>query len=308
MKKMTKLSTIAFVLLLMLTAVQPAIATETCQPAPTYTIPDGCYCVNLDGEYSVDASNLNMNQIDLNIIVSAFFAEYPLPFDYIVPVDFPLLAPYTLTEDYKTTVTIVLTTPIEINGYLFSVIPAGTIIPAGTVIPAGTIIPAGTVIPEGSTLPVGYIIPSSVTIPMEYEATADLKVCKSGENVAVTIVSSTPSVPEGFPNNFAIQITDVQITAIGQKLQFIATMSPVNANVAFGDYTFTGEMDLDIQENGKLIYSTAEGLINGIIPVDASLTMTVKNCSQEEIPEFPTIAIPVAAIIGLAFFMQRRKD
>ncbi|WP_369076076.1 PEF-CTERM sorting domain-containing protein [Methanolobus sediminis] len=27
-----------------------------------------------------------------------------------------------------------------------------------------------------------------------------------------------------------------------------------------------------------------------------------------EIPEFPTIAIPVAAIIGLAFFMQRRKD
>jgi hypothetical protein len=26
------------------------------------------------------------------------------------------------------------------------------------------------------------------------------------------------------------------------------------------------------------------------------------------IPEFPTIALPVAAIIGLAFFMQRRKD
>jgi hypothetical protein len=26
------------------------------------------------------------------------------------------------------------------------------------------------------------------------------------------------------------------------------------------------------------------------------------------IPEFPTIALPVAAIIGLAFFMQRRKE
>ena len=26
------------------------------------------------------------------------------------------------------------------------------------------------------------------------------------------------------------------------------------------------------------------------------------------IPEFPTIALPVAAILGLAFFMQRRKD
>jgi hypothetical protein len=27
-----------------------------------------------------------------------------------------------------------------------------------------------------------------------------------------------------------------------------------------------------------------------------------------QIPEFPTIALPVAAIIGLAFFMQRRKE
>ncbi|AFV22960.1 hypothetical protein Mpsy_0751 [Methanolobus psychrophilus R15] len=28
----------------------------------------------------------------------------------------------------------------------------------------------------------------------------------------------------------------------------------------------------------------------------------------ESIPEFPTIALPIAAILGLAFFMQRRKE
>ncbi|MBP1907986.1 PEF-CTERM sorting domain-containing protein [Methanolobus bombayensis] len=28
----------------------------------------------------------------------------------------------------------------------------------------------------------------------------------------------------------------------------------------------------------------------------------------DEIPEFPTIALPIAAIIGLAFIMQRRKE
>jgi opacity protein-like surface antigen len=28
----------------------------------------------------------------------------------------------------------------------------------------------------------------------------------------------------------------------------------------------------------------------------------------EEIPEFPTVALPIAAILGLAFFMQRRKE
>ena len=29
---------------------------------------------------------------------------------------------------------------------------------------------------------------------------------------------------------------------------------------------------------------------------------------QQEIPEFPTIALPIAAILGLAFFFQRRKE
>ena len=32
------------------------------------------------------------------------------------------------------------------------------------------------------------------------------------------------------------------------------------------------------------------------------------NCSNTEIPEFPTIALPIAAIIGLAFVFQRRNE
>ncbi|MDK2826999.1 MAG: hypothetical protein PWQ44_2179 [Methanolobus sp.] len=32
------------------------------------------------------------------------------------------------------------------------------------------------------------------------------------------------------------------------------------------------------------------------------------SCDQGEIPEFPTVALPIAAIIGLAFVFQRRKD
>ncbi|MDG6242952.1 MAG: PEF-CTERM sorting domain-containing protein [Methanolobus sp.] len=32
------------------------------------------------------------------------------------------------------------------------------------------------------------------------------------------------------------------------------------------------------------------------------------NGGIEEIPEFPTIALPIAAILGLAFFFQRRKE
>nr|WP_305891116.1 PEF-CTERM sorting domain-containing protein [Methanolobus chelungpuianus] len=29
---------------------------------------------------------------------------------------------------------------------------------------------------------------------------------------------------------------------------------------------------------------------------------------QRKTPEFPTVALPVAAILGLAFLMQRRKE
>jgi hypothetical protein len=32
------------------------------------------------------------------------------------------------------------------------------------------------------------------------------------------------------------------------------------------------------------------------------------NGTGQEIPEFPTIALPIAAILGLAFFFQRRKE
>ncbi|NPE27892.1 PEF-CTERM sorting domain-containing protein [Methanococcoides sp. SA1] len=38
-------------------------------------------------------------------------------------------------------------------------------------------------------------------------------------------------------------------------------------------------------------------------------TVEVDSASRTiEVPEFPTIALPVAAIIGLAFFLQRRKE
>ncbi|MDA0524285.1 PEF-CTERM sorting domain-containing protein [Methanococcoides alaskense] len=37
-------------------------------------------------------------------------------------------------------------------------------------------------------------------------------------------------------------------------------------------------------------------------------TVTVNEGGGVEIPEFPTIALPIAAILSLAFFFQRRKD
>lgn len=37
-------------------------------------------------------------------------------------------------------------------------------------------------------------------------------------------------------------------------------------------------------------------------------TVPANNGDPEEIPEFPTVALPVAVIIGIAFFFQHRKE
>ena len=39
-----------------------------------------------------------------------------------------------------------------------------------------------------------------------------------------------------------------------------------------------------------------------------TISMSPVPCEQEEIPEFPTVALPIASILGLAFFFQRRKE
>ena len=46
---------------------------------------------------------------------------------------------------------------------------------------------------------------------------------------------------------------------------------------------------------------------DGINDTDTA-SVNIASTSNNQIPEFPTIALPVAAIIGLAFVMQRRKD
>lgn len=36
--------------------------------------------------------------------------------------------------------------------------------------------------------------------------------------------------------------------------------------------------------------------------------LVVDTCGEQEIPEFPTIALPIVAIIGIAFLINRRRE
>ncbi|WP_406660028.1 PEF-CTERM sorting domain-containing protein [Methanolobus sp. ZRKC3] len=56
-----------------------------------------------------------------------------------------------------------------------------------------------------------------------------------------------------------------------------------------------------LEDAGKIVQVRYEGTLG-------PQTAVLKVSHYCPIPEFPAIAIPIAAIIGLAFFFQRRKE
>ncbi|AFV22866.1 hypothetical protein Mpsy_0657 [Methanolobus psychrophilus R15] len=142
------------------------------------------------------------------------------------------------------------------------------------------------------------LIPASasvqmITVPTIYPIKVDARVCKSGEDITVTSLNSDP----------AMEITELNIISL-YKENIVLSASGVSEM----GYQFQGTMNL--AGNGEEYTSTsASGLIEGQIPVIGKFTATIEECPEDvEIPEFPTLALPVAAILGLAFFMQRRKE
>ncbi|WP_292461394.1 PEF-CTERM sorting domain-containing protein [Methanolobus sp.] len=141
------------------------------------------------------------------------------------------------------------------------------------------------------------LIPASasvqmLSVPTTYYIEVDAKVCKSGEDITVTIIDSNP----------AVEITNLNIISL-YKENIVLNAS----GVCEMGYQFEGMMTL-VGDGEQYTSTSATGLIAGQIPVIGEFAATIEECNVEEIPEFPTIVLPVAAILGLAFFMQRRKE
>ncbi|WMW25445.1 PEF-CTERM sorting domain-containing protein [Methanolobus sediminis] len=133
------------------------------------------------------------------------------------------------------------------------------------------------------------------------------------------------------PNNIIIQPGETQtysyygvsFTAPNLVLEYHATVYPLNAAAQASDMTvtfahpnmepglndpymdyavFTVHLDENANPNGewRIVISAGDA---------SSASSDWGSASRDfEVPEFPTIALPVAAILGLAFFMQRRKE
>lgn len=143
--------------------------------------------------------------------------------------------------------------------------------------------------------------PALSAIPTSFHLDVNAKVCKSGDDITVeefTDVASDPGVVLDTCIVTVIDETTIELFANGTCMD--------------GNY-FEGQMTLVGSNGNYATLAPAAGIVDmtnpplGIIPVLGSFTATIIPCEQQ-IPEFPTVALPMIAIIGLAFFIQRRKE
>ncbi|WMW23254.1 PEF-CTERM sorting domain-containing protein [Methanolobus mangrovi] len=102
-----------------------------------------------------------------------------------------------------------------------------------------------------------------------------------------------------------VPASDNDIEVILNNVKF----NPAGANA----YMDIGAVTIKVKDTApeKALYTVEVGAGNPDgtnIPSSAITEFQTVSKSVQLIPEFPTIALPVAAILGLAFFMQRRKE
>ncbi|MBP1908164.1 PEF-CTERM sorting domain-containing protein [Methanolobus bombayensis] len=149
-------------------------------------------------------------------------------------------------------------------------------------------------------------------IPPTMNIVAEATVKKDGNTIEVKSFTSNPSIPYALSYPINVDIEDlkfpdgIDVWIANEKIGFTAYLI-INEQ----KMPVTGTVIVTNAANGVYTFAFNELYINQIpiTCISGNMQVTVEpiNC-EEEIPEFPTIAIPVAAIIGLAFFMQRRKD
>ncbi|MDY0385768.1 MAG: PEF-CTERM sorting domain-containing protein [Methanolobus sp.] len=125
------------------------------------------------------------------------------------------------------------------------------------------------------------------TVTLSYHATElmDGSIGKSADYSYQTGVISGSGVAGDLVVNFA-------------HPEFTPTSAPV--------YTDIGVIELTMDEEAP--YGTMYKVTVQVADNEEAFIYGQASRGVEAIPEFPTVALPVAAILGLAFFMQRRKE
>ncbi|MCQ6962310.1 PEF-CTERM sorting domain-containing protein [Methanolobus chelungpuianus] len=126
--------------------------------------------------------------------------------------------------------------------------------------------------------------------------------------VGNTVIYEVTVTGAASPSNFSVKIVDENFNDASEYF----SLKVQGNNAAFGEKIYWEGTDIPFEveitnNNAPVGYYQLEfeNIATGArIAKKATSTTNV----ESEIPEFPTIALPVAAILGLAFFMQRRKE
>jgi hypothetical protein len=150
----------------------------------------------------------------------------------------------------------------------------------------------------GCTLPDGWHcgtvegVASAPNFP-DFPLKADYVVVISGGNINVNSITVTEGAFTISTVN-AVYNDDgnIEVTAQGQV-----------AGYPFDGTMLINPCNMEVLESSGNLYGDI-----AVLPLSGEFAFTPRTCQSNEIPEFPTIALPVIAILGLAFIMQRRKD
>jgi len=110
---------------------------------------------------------------------------------------------------------------------------------------------------------------------------------------------------KGASTDAYLVLTDME----GESIGTYNPAGPLDAEVwhFYTEYTDVNDLKATIYLNGA--QGPGSGLvISDYCPGDNGDGGTGGDDDPEPIPEFPTVALPIAAILGLAFFFQRRKE
>jgi hypothetical protein len=140
-------------------------------------------------------------------------------------------------------------------------------------------------------------------------------VLRPGDSITVYVKLTEISVADtgktfSYSNSSVVKIMGSTGTAAYNDI-VITTPATLTTNpVVGGSYIDPNPTIIEIMSNAPgdaTIYQVDIGVGTGYAVGDVGVTSGSRDITSE-IPEFPTIALPVAAILGLAFFMQRRKE
>ncbi|WP_321430949.1 PEF-CTERM sorting domain-containing protein [uncultured Methanolobus sp.] len=143
-------------------------------------------------------------------------------------------------------------------------------------------------------------------------------------NNAITTITVTHTDNLGYATNCTFYVRDDASTTINDELigcidgaTWGNELSAAPSSTYMDGSDYVSEWTFKVKDNGDSDDDTQVGteydihFVVDVNNVEESTVVSARGSSTSDVtavPEFPTIALPVAAILGIAFFMQRRKD